>query len=258
MKKILILSLSCNQPYFQSLLGAVKNTWAKPLIQNQYPNVHWFGYTSCDNKHPKPCVDFEDHMIYVDCEDDLWHTYTKLKKAYNLIKDVVDFDFVLKTNTSLCVNLEKTIERINRIPDDYVMGRNITSCMFNEPFGVFQGFFAGMCKRLFEISLSSDGDELDGYDMVADDQISSWNLLKSGERIHIADINDEGAPYVYWYFNEGDKFGKPDYLYDNSYDMVTYNPVDINDKLMIRVRSIDRSTDVNEIERIYQLYNSLR
>lgn len=255
MKKILMLSLSCNLPHFQALLGAVKDTWAKPLIQNKCPNIYWFGYTSCDNRHPLPCIDWDEHMIYVDCEDDLWHTYTKLKKAYYLIKEYIDFDFVVKTNTSLYINVHNMIKRINCLDDDMIIGRTQANIDYKDvgvkPYWQTMGYFIGCSKELFETSLSSDGDLINGRPAV-DDHICALNISTSDKPFKIANIDDDPQPYVYYYIGVDD---------DTPNDIKTTNADMINHRVMMRVRpigNVSRDNDGGEIDRLYELHNAMK
>lgn len=262
--------MSCNQPYFQALLGAVKDTWAKPLVQNKYSNITWFAYTSCDANHPKPHVNFENHMIYVDCPDDLHHSYEKTKRAYNMIKDIIDFDYVIRTNTSVYVNLDLMLERVNSLDDDSVMGNWYSwRCPENKDISFFLlvGFFYGMCKEYFEYGLSANNEHIKCKNgdvfYTNDDVIFSKRLTECiGERYNNpVGINPTSMITIYKPFDEKDDRSKiPELQKGNNFN-ISFNPDCVNDDIMVRYRCFyqdeKRIEKGHEIEHIYELHNAL-
>lgn len=265
--KILILTMSCNQPYFQGLLGAVKDTWAKPIIQGRYNNVMWFGYTSCDNHHPKPCIDFNEHMIYVDSNDELGFTYDKTQKAYELIKNVLDFNYVVRTNTSLFVNVDKLIEHVNSLDDRYIMGRFYNYHLNNKFYLTICGFFFGMSKYLFDISMTASNDYVkdeNGNSISFDD-----DRILTKRLFDVIDLNSVYTTDVLGIIQVYKGISPNDISITSLKDIkelqkinVTDNPDVINDNIMVRVRTLysneDRIEKGHEIEHMYELYNVLK
>lgn len=258
-KKILILTMSCNKTYFQALLGAVRDTWAKPLIQNKYPDVVWFSYTACDKKHPRPMVDFENHMIYVDIDDDtLSGSYLKTKKAYEMVRDIVDFDYVVRTNTSVFLNINKLIERVNKFPNK-IMGNY--SPIFEGNMLCFHyivGFTYGMPKIWFDKAISTDFFQIehDGHIEVNDDVIMGYNL---GSIICIDNcigVNDDDKTPMYKSIDMDD-FDSLDIVIKRSNFNFTFDPEVINHNVMCRVRTLYpdevRIERGHEIEHLYEL-----
>lgn len=267
--KILILSMSCNQTYFKALLGVVKDTWAKPLIHNKYENINWFGYTSCDEKHPEPCVDFEEHMIYVDCEDSLQYSYDKTKKAYEMIKQYVDFDYVVRTNTSVFVNVKNLVKRVNDVYDkkQCIIGRTYKLWMTDEmwlPLTV--GFLFGMRKEMFDIATESDHTELYNYVEnkyeVNDDIIMSYNLTKyfGVQQKNYLAVHQDGNVYMYKSFKEEDEDNFPQIKTLMGYKY-TNDPFMINNLVFLRLRTcyqdIERSEKGHELEHFYEVNDVL-
>lgn len=266
--------MSCNIPYFQALLGVVKDTWAKPLVHNKYKNVTWFAYTACNEKHPKPHIDFEEHIIYVDCPDDLHHTYEKTQKAYNMIKDVIDFDYVLRTNTSVFVNVDKTIERICSTGVDDVMGRCTRYYHRNQEGGydfvsyIVIGFFMGMKREYFDIMMSAHNEyNVNKYGEIIpsnDDVIMSMKLFEELGTINNVAINEGDICPAYKVYIPG---SEPETIKELPKKDFFFEPDFINDYTMARVRSLYRDEDSNtmmrstighEIEHMYELYNALK
>lgn len=272
--------MSCNQPLYQGLLGAVKDTWAKPIIQNSIPNVQWFGYTSCDSHHPKPVVDFEEHMIYVDVVDDVYHTYEKTQKAYDMIKNILDFDYVIRTNTSVFVNLKNMFKKMSTISEDEIWGRH----QYNEirrlddgkilcSFWLIHGFFFGMKKEYFDMCMTIDREFINRYygeqftECYDDTLISLMIYEKFGENYPSTciEMGDEDRITSYKPYIKEDKDLNMERVYEcyNVYqDEVYDNPEIINDRVMVKVRSIysneKRSYKGCEVEHMYELYNVLK
>ena len=190
-KKILFLTMSCNIPYFKALASVVKDTWAAPLIRGDYKNCTWLMYTACDRKHPYPVIDWKEHTVYVDCSDEVYHTYEKTQKAYKMIADAgIDFDYIVRTNTSVYVNVKSVINKVNTMTDNDILG---ATCGYYHCFpdghrefqwNIIPGLFFGMCRRYFEMSLT--GTNNDDVIPATDDVILSKRLF---EQVPFESIN---------------------------------------------------------------------
>lgn len=270
MKKILMLTMSCNIPYYQALLGAVRNTWAHPLIRNKYPNITWFSYTSCDERHPKPIVDFEEHMIYVDSGDGIYDTYEKTQQAYRMIKDKIDFDYVIRTNTSVFVNIENMLKRLESVENHQVIGRCINSVLYEpnskeirEEFWLIHGFFFGMNKYLFDVCMSADKnlikkisgrEELNYHD---DDIISLMLHLALGDDYPTVPIEENLDDYILTFRTTQ----SPEFLETYQLKLVD-NPDVVNDTVIVRLRDYwvdptERGSFSREIQNFYELNQAL-
>ena len=114
------MTMFCNHPFFKNGIEVVKQTWAKPILEGNYPNAMWYGFTACDEQHPQECIDEQNHIVYVQCEDKLTTTYTKMKKAYTLLQCVHPFKKLVRTNTSVYLNLHKIFDLLDNITDNQV------------------------------------------------------------------------------------------------------------------------------------------
>lgn len=265
-KKILILTMSCNNIYFKGLLGAVKDTWAKPIIHKKYPNVEWFSYTACDKKHPTPHIDFKDKMIYVDSGDDLYTTYEKTQKAYQMLKDAgVTFDYVVRTNTSVFVNIEKLLDRIDKSSENTILGGQVGYYHRNQDgkmtfkWNIIPGLFMAMSKKLFDIAMSATNQ----YDTIptTDDVIISKRLAEVGDfKIESPNIGCETAFYRYKaYLPEDEERVLKLCTVKGSY---VWDPNDINNSVVLQLRTLypgekERIEKGHEIEHFYELDDAL-
>lgn len=255
--KGIFLAMSCNIPFYKESLKAVQNTWAKDIIEGYYQDYTFYGYTSCDDEHPIECIDEENHMIYINCLDDIYHTYTKTKKAYILLREQYDFDFIIRTNTSVYVNRYETIKFIDNINENDICGcirgmyKKIISpenFLFNMCCGLF---LIGSTKLLDNIFYShySETDPFNEYYMHAsDDSTIMYIIGKLNLNVNL--INIQVGKYK---------------LPCNVEDDINLNVAsDIHNMLFAQVRTdynendnnyYDRITKGGELELLYELDN---
>jgi hypothetical protein len=265
--RILILSMCCNTPYFQALTSTVKETWAKPLIKGKYPNIVWFGYTSCDKKHPAPCIDYDDHMIYVDIPDDLYHTYEKTHIAYKMLLDAgLSFDYVIRTNTSVYVNIDNLLKRMEDLNYGDLLG-GLCGYYHENPDGtikymwdIIAGLFFGMPAELFEIAFSkSNWSEYDNLPM-ADDTIMSRVLIEKLGKLEVSNPNPSCDTIFprYRAFLPDDEQKQEEIKLASTY---IDDPVLVNQYAVVQIRTlydgIERIEKGHEIEHFYELNNAL-
>lgn len=126
MKKILILSMSCNDSFFISQEEDVKNTWAKDIIDGKYENIDFIIYRgNCvKNTYSK-----KEHLLKLNVYDDIPHTFLKTYMALSTIwNSIGQYDYVFRTNTSTYVNVELLNAFIQSLEnDDTMYGSDIYS-----------------------------------------------------------------------------------------------------------------------------------
>lgn len=152
------LAMTANSDFFKQARQNVEETWAKDLIENKYPRHKFFFYTSCDEQHPKPCVD--GHTIYVDAGDDLRSTYSKTKQAILMLQKLgITYKYLYRTNTSVYVNVPKLISEVtpnhDELAGEYVgyyvkePGEDKFRFLYNSIVGLFYGMHERMVKKIF-------------------------------------------------------------------------------------------------------------
>jgi hypothetical protein len=164
--RVLILSLTCNIPFFKKLAHVVKETWAKDVIDGKFPDCCWFAYTACDEDHKEPCIDWDDHVIYVDCPDDRNNTFTKIQLTYQALKNAgITYDYILRTNVSTYVNLDLLLPKIYALKENEIIGIPFPWCHCSNVDGT-KTFrwpaIAGHCmcypRDLWEIGMNATND----------------------------------------------------------------------------------------------------
>jgi hypothetical protein len=178
----IFLVMSANSDYFKIARQSVIDTWAKDLINGLYPGYAFYCYTACDEEHPTPCID--GYMIYVDCQDDLYHTYTKTKLAFQMLKDNnITYKQVYRTNTSVYINVPSIIKQIQHDKCDisnYLCGYYTISNESSNPnfqYNIFIGVYYGMHYNLVKQIFFNGYDETIGIPVEGDD-VTMTRIIK--------------------------------------------------------------------------------
>lgn len=123
-KRILILCMSCQDPFFTEQEKMVESTWGKDILEGKYPNIDLYFYRGGYNSNTM----FKDHKLFLHVEDDIYNTFKKTYCALNILNKKLTFDYVLRTNTSTFVNvklLNAFVQSLNN--DDEVWAGDIIS-----------------------------------------------------------------------------------------------------------------------------------
>lgn len=110
MKKIFILTMSCNDPFFENQIKIIQETWASKLPEN----ITWIYYTGDNNK-----IEIDGNHLKLTSEDDLENSFKKTWQAMLALNNN-DFDYLVRTNTSTYINIPLLNEFINAISTDDV------------------------------------------------------------------------------------------------------------------------------------------
>jgi len=98
--KVIILAMSCNKDFFIQEEELVRNTWSKELLNNKYPNISFYFLRSDKNER------IEGNYIYVNTGDGFYETFQKNKRAFELINENLEYDYILRTNLSTYINID--------------------------------------------------------------------------------------------------------------------------------------------------------
>lgn len=107
--------MSCNIDYYTRYASLVRDTWGRPVLEDKYDNLELWFYTS--SRHNS--IDLDTHTIYINTEDDIYNTFDKTIKAYEIVEKYFDYDFILVTNCSTVMNCQLLSYFVNNIPDYY-------------------------------------------------------------------------------------------------------------------------------------------
>ncbi len=106
---LLILAMSCNEPFFVESRQVTHDTWAKDVINGLYSSVGFYSYTSSENGEEY----IENNTIYLNCSDEINETYYKTIRCFDFLRrNGITFDYVLRTNTSVYFNIPLTLRLI--------------------------------------------------------------------------------------------------------------------------------------------------
>ena len=109
--KILIMIMSCNDPFFINEEKIIRETWLKDLPEG----VDYCFYRGDENidKHK---YNKEQHLLTLRCEDNINNTFKKTYYAFNIIDKIFkDYDYIFRTNTSTYVNTYLLKEFVNQV-----------------------------------------------------------------------------------------------------------------------------------------------
>lgn len=238
-KKILILSMSCTRKDFMEEEQAIKETWAKDILDGKYQNISWYAYRNTLYEHPYDM----NNIIYVPELDDRKHTYQKTIACFKYVKDKFDFDYIVRTNTSQYVNvklLDKFIEELDYEDENIYTGQICFNTSSNlKVYG--RGNFIIFSKKVFERIVNASnlcpyGGNKDLYidDFVIANQLEKDYFEKEQDKQSIDYLKQ--VPYL-WYEN------KP---------IVPYSYDGYKDKLGICVKHYGRSQISNRMKSIHQ------
>lgn len=120
-KKIIVLVMYCNSPFFIEQERACRNTWGKKILDGKYSNIEYWSYTACSDG-VKEHVDFDEHRVYVNTGDGIYETFQKTERCLRLLREEgVEYDFIYRTNTSVVLNVGLLNCFVNSITDDTIV-----------------------------------------------------------------------------------------------------------------------------------------
>lgn len=109
---LLILAMSCNEPFFVESRRVTHDTWAKDIILGSCKNIGFYSYTASETGEEY----IKDNTIYLNCGDKLEDTFEKTMCVFDFLqKNNITFDYILRTNTSTYINLPLTLDKINTL-----------------------------------------------------------------------------------------------------------------------------------------------
>lgn len=103
-QKILIMIMSCQDPFFTKEEEIIRNTWLQKI--NEFPNIDYVFYKG-DPNIDKHKYNKEKHLLTLRCEDNIENTFKKTYYAFKTCNKLFkDYNYVFRTNTSTYVNIE--------------------------------------------------------------------------------------------------------------------------------------------------------
>lgn len=269
----IFLVMTANTDFFRNALKAVRETWAKDLIEGMYSRHKFLVYTSCDENHPQPCLDGD--VLYVDAGDELYDTYEKTKAAYKLLDDLkITYKRIYRTNTSTYINVLNTINSL-RVNGNDIAGENMhyfinyinpeTKEFIRQEFctwiiiGLFYGMSHDMIHKIFFSPFTSS----DFYPRDADDVIQTRILdrLKiPHRRLKVNPLlpQTEFPRYKCCRIEDYEQFKESCHLHLCYYD----DPKLLLQHNVIQLRTLyereERITKGHELEHMYELDKGIR
>lgn len=116
MKNIIILVMSCKDPFFQEQEKLIDETWGKDILEGKYPNITLVKYHGDEEENK-----IKDNIMYLHCEDDINSTFKKSYLALSLCKRYYQYDYIFRVNTSTYVNVDLLNAFVQSLKQDDVL-----------------------------------------------------------------------------------------------------------------------------------------
>lgn len=249
MKKILILVMSCNNEFFIAEEKAIKETWAKDIIDKKYENIDFLIYRG-DNE--KNIYEKKENLLLLNCEDDIQATFKKTYLTFKLINKLFEYDYIFRTNTSTYINVNLLNSFVQSLEDDSIIyGGELYSlieCRCPAPLDIFaRGSSVLYSKKIVDI-ITTNGI---GYKYL--ELSDDWCIGNIVNSYHISN-KENYLNYIKSYPHAWYKCIEQDY--DNGNTICTYGNTNkdfsfLNKFISIQVKNyINRD---NEIKSFYEL-----
>lgn len=114
MKKILILAQSCNSSLNDNFFGKEIQCIKETYVSNLPSNIDFIYYIGDSEKE-----ELAGDCLKLTCSDDIYSTFRKTYYALRFLHSHnIQYDYIVKTNTSTYINIQLLNEIINSIEDD--------------------------------------------------------------------------------------------------------------------------------------------
>lgn len=155
--KVLFLAMSCNDPFFVESRKVVQDTWAKYLIMEEYPEYGFYSYTASETGEEY----IKDNTIYLNCGDGIHDTFDKTLRCFQFLKEQgITYDYVVRTNTSVYVNIFQVSRLVNYWSwsnidiEGYTINIDYSSFYDDGKYPVIAGFFFIMSSNFIDKLIS--------------------------------------------------------------------------------------------------------
>ena len=103
--------MSCNQPLYKDEEQACRDTF---LRDAEGAGLSYWFYKGVSEEHPEAGMDKESHTLYIDANDGLGGTSKKTAVALAEALKHDDWDYVVKTNVSTWLDVQKIQEAVDK------------------------------------------------------------------------------------------------------------------------------------------------
>lgn len=146
-KKVIILSMSCNQERYINEEEAIRQTWGKDILEGKYDNIELMFYRGgSDNTY------LEGDVLHLTSDDTLIGTYQKTIDAFNFLLENKDFDYIIRTNTSTYINIRAIQQFLEfNIDEEIVCGPYLLINQYNSFIPFLPGFYLIFSKQTIDL-----------------------------------------------------------------------------------------------------------
>lgn len=195
-KNILILNLSSTNSkvnLFENLEKTCRETWAKDVLNNKYDNIDYYSVIDCKEES---YIDNNTHTIYIKTDynkNNIQQLLNRYLEAYKLIStykntnENIQYDYIIRTNTSTWCNIELLNEFL---ANEYDNSITYTYNLFSAFWSTFNIYCSGaltiMHNRTIEILNNLVEKETEDFlNLAYDDVMMSALLLKRAKDLKL-------------------------------------------------------------------------
>lgn len=201
-KKIVVLNMSCTgADDLHILLEKVcRETWAKDILNKKYNNIRYFSVIDTDDVNH---IDFNNNMIYVhknDTDDNYSHLVERFIVALDILKkENIEYDYIIKTNTSTWLNIPFINEFLSLVRDNSVLyGFRIESAFWSTFNLYLQGNLTIFSKKHINLLRQINFDKYKNLN-IADDCLFGSILSNRNNYLNIPQIDKiKVLPSIYY------------------------------------------------------------
>lgn len=193
-KKVIILSMSCNQERYINEENAIRQTWGKDILEGKYDNIELLFY-----RGGASITHLENNVLYCPTGDEVYNTYKKSIECFKWLVENREFDYIIRTNTSTYINIDAILQFLDFNIDENIMcGPSLVMNKGSNYIPFLSGHYLIFSKKVINTLLKNEHD----YDGI-DDVIFSYSLIKEYGRdyvekyiMEIDNINDMSKSYM--------------------------------------------------------------
>lgn len=153
-KKILVLNMSSTNSdcdLYNKLEQCCRETWAKDIIDKKYNNIdYWTVIDTEENTR----INFANHIIYIKNDKNRENIFQLLYRFYKAIKILnsqnIEYDYIVRTNTSTWINIDILNEFLADETDEYQLYSFRTLSAYWSNFYFYMG---GQCIILSKYNI---------------------------------------------------------------------------------------------------------
>lgn len=150
-KKVLILSMSCNQERYINEENAIRQTWGEEILEGKYDNIELLFYRGDSDS-----TYLEKDVLHLTSNDTLTGSYQKTIDCFKWLVENKEFDYIIRTNTSTYINVDAIQQFLNfDVDENITCGSYLLLNHINNFIPFCPGFYLIFSKKTIELLIKN-------------------------------------------------------------------------------------------------------